>query len=96
MKRVWLAGIVVGAACAGCTTQVDSGVVMGCFGLVNQNVPDQGVFSNQVVTNLYFGGCSPSDNTGMQILERVTPAQLAGVLRAAAASPWAPALSRND
>lgn len=72
MKRAWLFGAVAAIASAGCTTQTDSGVVMGCFGLVNQNVPDQGVVSNQVVTNLYFGGCSPSDNTGMQVLERVT------------------------
>jgi hemolysin type calcium-binding protein len=73
MKRVWLAGIAMGALGAGCTTQTDNGVVMGCFGLVNQNVPGQDVFSSQVVTNLYFGGCSPADNLGMQILERVTP-----------------------
>jgi hypothetical protein len=73
MKRVWLVGIVAGLAGVGCTTQQDSGVVMGCFGLVNQNVPGQDVVSSQVLTNLYFGGCAPSDNTGMQILERVTP-----------------------
>ena len=72
MKRVWLAGILVGAACAGCTNQADTGVVMGCFGVVNQAIPGQGGGSDQVVTNLYFGGCSPADSTGMQILERVT------------------------
>ena len=70
MKRVGLAGIVVGAVCAGCTSagQTDSGIVMACFGVVNQNVPGQ----NQVVTNLYFGGCSPADFSGMQVLERAT------------------------
>lgn len=76
MRGAWLFGLVVGMACAGCSTQ-DNGVVIGCFGLVNQNVPGQDVASNQVVTNLYFGGCSPADNTGMQIVERVTPSAAA-------------------
>lgn len=71
MKRVSLVGMVMAVVCAGCTTKTDTGVVMGCFGVVNQNVPGTGV-PNEVVTNLYFGGCSPADNTGMQILERVT------------------------
>src|SRR6185312_2922978 len=72
MRRAWVVGLMAGVACVGCSTQ-DNGVVVGCFGLVNQTVPGQGVPSNQVVTNLYFGGCSPADNTGMQIVERVTP-----------------------
>ena len=75
MRRAWQVGVAVVAVTAGCSnaSQTDTGKVMACFGLVNQNVPGQDVFSNQVVTNLYFGGCSAADNTGMQILERVTP-----------------------
>ena len=77
MNRAWVALVMTGIACAGCSTPQDQGVVMACFGVVNQTVPGQDVFSNQVVTNLYFGGCSPDDNTGMQIVERVTPAAAA-------------------
>ena len=77
MKRAWLALVIATSASAGCSTPPDQGVVMGCFGVVNQNVPGSGRFPNQVVTNLYFGGCSPADNTGMQLVERVTPSAAA-------------------
>ena len=77
MKRAWWALAIAGIACAGCSTPPDQGVVMACFGVINQTVPGPVVVSNQVVTNLYFGGCSPADNTGMQIVERVTAAAAA-------------------
>ena len=51
----------------GCAPE-DQGVVMGCFGLVNEDFPGE-----DVVTNMFFGGCSP-DDVGMQIMERATPA----------------------
>ncbi len=52
---------------AGCSSD-DQGVVMGCFGLVNENFPGE-----DIVTNMFFGGCSP-DDVGMQIMERATQA----------------------
>ena len=67
----WMMVVVAGAALAGCGLPADDGVVMSCFGVINQTVPGNDVLSDQVVTNLYFGGCSPSD-PGMQILERST------------------------
>jgi Ca2+-binding RTX toxin-like protein len=45
MSRAWVVAILAGAVCAGCTNQTDSGVVMGCFGLVNQTVPGQDVLA---------------------------------------------------
>jgi hypothetical protein len=51
---------------AGCGLPQDEGVVMGCFGLVNWTIPGE-----DVVTNMFFGGCSP-DDVGMQIMERAT------------------------
>jgi Ca2+-binding RTX toxin-like protein len=63
---------VVLAVIAGCGA-TDDGVVLGCFGLVNETIQGQDVFSTDVVTNVYFGGCSP-DDSGMQIVERAAPA----------------------
>jgi Ca2+-binding RTX toxin-like protein len=67
--------ILLGITCfvAGCGLAQDQGVVMGCFGLINETIPGQGVFTDQIVTNSYFGGCDPSD-PGMQIVERATVA----------------------
>jgi hypothetical protein len=45
---------------SGCGLPSDDGLVLSCFGLVNQSVPGTDVVPNPaVVTNLYFGGCSP-------------------------------------
>jgi Ca2+-binding RTX toxin-like protein len=54
---------------AGCSPP-DEGVVMGCFGLVNEAIPSTEGLPD-VVTNVFFGGCSPDDG-GMQIVERAT------------------------
>src|SRR4051812_41205979 len=70
-KIIWL--FVAAASWGGCNLPQDQGVVMGCFGFVNETVPGTDVFSTEVVTNAYFGGCNP-DDPGMQIVERVTPA----------------------
>jgi hypothetical protein len=78
----------VAAGVIGCNQPADNGVVMAAFGLINQTVPGQGVVPDQVVTNLYFGGCSPSD-PGMQIIERVTA-------DAAAATDPTPLLAASD
>src|SRR5215831_13036134 len=72
MRKIVLS-FIAAALAAGCSPPQDQGVVMGCFGFVNETVPGTDVFSDQVVTNSYFGGCSP-DDPGMQIVERVTPA----------------------
>jgi len=69
-KSAWLFIAVTWAA--GCNLPQDQGVVMGCFGFVNETVPGTDVFSTDVVTNAYFGGCNP-DDPGMQIVERVRP-----------------------
>jgi len=61
----------------GCGAPLDDGVVMAGFGFITQTVPGQGVVPEQVITNLYFGGCNPTD-PGMQIIERVTAAAAAG------------------
>jgi hypothetical protein len=75
--NLWLALPLTAVGALGCNLPQDDGVVMSCFGLINQTVPGQGVPTDQVVTNLYFGGCNPLD-PGMQIIERVTPAAAAG------------------
>jgi hypothetical protein len=61
---------------AGCGLPQDQGVVMGCFGFVNETIPGQDVFSTQIVTNSFFGGCDPTD-PGMQVVERATQAAAA-------------------
>jgi len=62
----------ISAIAAGCGQPQDTGVVMGCFGFVNENIPGQDLVSTDVVTNSYFGGCDPND-PGMQVVERATP-----------------------
>jgi hypothetical protein len=81
MKRALLTGIVVGTARAGCTnaSQTDNGLVMACFEVVNQNLPGHPVVWNQIVTDVYFGGCSPADNMGMRSLEHATQLDLRAV-----------------
>ena len=57
----------ISAIAAGCGQPQDTGVVMGCFGFVNENIPGQDLVSTDVVTNSYFGGCDPND-PGMQVV----------------------------
>jgi Ca2+-binding RTX toxin-like protein len=73
MTRIWFPCVAVLTVVAGCQGNFDDGVVLGCFGLVNQTIQGTDVFSDQIVTNSYFGGCS-QDDSGMQIVERATPA----------------------
>jgi Ca2+-binding RTX toxin-like protein len=70
-KVPWLT-VLAGVTLGGCGLPADDGLVMACFGVVNQTVPGEGVPSDQVTANIYFGGCTSSD-PGMQILERATP-----------------------
>lgn len=55
-----------------CAMPSDSGVVVSCSGVINQTIPGQGGVPDQVVANMYFGGCNPLD-PGMQVLERTRP-----------------------
>jgi hypothetical protein len=69
MKLSW--ALVAALSTVGCNLPQDQGVVVGCFGFVNETIPGTDVFSDQIVTNGFFGGCTP-DDPGMQIVERVT------------------------
>ena len=57
---------------AGCNLPQDQGVVMGCFGLVNEAVPGTVRIYYPGSDQRVFGGCNP-DDPGMQIVERVRP-----------------------
>lgn len=77
MRRALYLSTLAALVVTGCGSPPNEGIVMSCFGVINQAVPGPDVFSNAVVTNSYFGGCSPLD-PGMQIIERTTPAAAAG------------------
>jgi len=72
MRNAWLPLSAVLVVAAGCSPP-DQGVVMGCFGLVNESITGPDPSLPDVVTNTFFGGCGPDDG-GMQIVERATQA----------------------
>src|SRR5258708_658654 len=67
--------VLVVSGCANHPT--DPGVVLACYGAVNETVDGDGVSDPNVITNFYFGGCSP-DDPGMQILQRTDTVRAAG------------------
>lgn len=58
------------SACS--TLPRDTGEVLACYGYVNVTIPGQGVPTDDVATNVYYGGCDPAD-PGMQVVVAARP-----------------------
>jgi Ca2+-binding RTX toxin-like protein len=82
VRTIFMSGALLAALGACNDVTRDTGQVMACYGFVNMTIPGDDVPSSDVASNVYYGGCDPSD-PGMQIVQVARPTATSDELVAA-------------